>query len=123
MIESQPRPDWNPIPRKGVVGVEGRVLLGRDGILIANLRFSPNATIDKHSAAHDIDVICISGSGFTLVGDQVSPFHVGQTVHWPRQLDHCLWTEEFGMETLMVERLAPNQAPHPSAQSRALGRR
>jgi quercetin dioxygenase-like cupin family protein len=104
MVESQPRPDWFPIPREGTKGVEGRVLLGRDGLFIANLRFSPGATIDKHSAPWDIDVICISGSGYVSVGDEVEAFRAGQSIRWPRNVDHCLWTDDFAMETIMVER-------------------
>lgn len=104
MIESQPSPEWSLLPREGCRGVKGRVLLGRDGLLIANLQFDAHATIDRHSAPHDIDVICVAGSGFMSVGDDVSPIQAGETVRWPGHVDHCLWTEDAAMETLMVER-------------------
>jgi quercetin dioxygenase-like cupin family protein len=104
IIEDQPKPGWTPVPRKGVRGVEFRVLLSRDGILVANLRFASDATIDRHSAPHDIDVICIAGAGYTSVGDDVSVIEAGQTVRWPRDVDHCLWTDGRYMETIMVER-------------------
>lgn len=103
-IESQPRPDWGTLPREGCVGVEFRVFLAKDGLGIANLRFAEGATIDKHSAVFDIDVVCLSGSGFVSVGDEVFAFEAGQTIRWPKDIDHCLWTEKSTMETLMVER-------------------
>ena len=79
-IESQPRVDWAILPREGCVGVEFRVFLAKDGLGIANLRFSENATIDKHSAAFEIDVICLVGSGFVSVGEEVFAFEAGQTI-------------------------------------------
>ncbi|HEX7070663.1 MAG TPA: hypothetical protein VF190_07645 [Rhodothermales bacterium] len=105
MIKAQPKPDWAPLPRRGVRGVEARVLLRGDGILIANLRFGRSATIDRHSAPHEIDVVCVAGSGFTSVGGDTYPIHAGQTVRWPADVDHCLWTDEDSMETIMVERI------------------
>ncbi len=104
MIESQPKPEWFPISREGTRGVEGRVLLSKDGLFIANLRFAENATIDEHSAPHEIDVICIVGSGYTSIGQEIAPLKTGQTVRWTSNIDHCLWTENSVMETIMVER-------------------
>src|SRR5579871_317613 len=57
--EYSPRPEWSPLPRAGCAGVEGRVLMVRDGLAVAMLRFEPRATIDEHSAQHDIDVACL----------------------------------------------------------------
>jgi quercetin dioxygenase-like cupin family protein len=104
MIEQMPRPHWEPVPRRGTVGVIGRVLLRRAGIAIANLRFAANATIDEHSAPFDIDVICIAGEGFVSIGKESRPFRAGERVVWPAGVDHRLWTREAEMETLMVER-------------------
>jgi quercetin dioxygenase-like cupin family protein len=103
-IETMPRPNWEPLPRPGTVGVTCRVMLKRAGIGIANLRFLPNATIDEHSAPFEVDVICISGEGFVSVGEQSSPFQAGQTIVWPPGINHRLWTESSEMETLMVNR-------------------
>ncbi|MHC4473443.1 MAG: cupin domain-containing protein [Planctomycetota bacterium] len=72
--------------------------------MIANLRFGPDATIDRHSAPYDIDVICMSGAGYTSIGEDVSLIRAGQTVRWPRDREHCLWTEDSPMETIMAER-------------------
>ena len=80
------------------------MLLVKSGLAIANLRFGQNATIDKHDAPFDIDVICISGSGFTSVGDEEFPLSAGETIRWPKDRDHCLWTTDDTMETIMVER-------------------
>jgi quercetin dioxygenase-like cupin family protein len=79
-------------------------VLKRAGIGIANLRFSPNATIDEHSAPFEVDVICIAGNGFVSVGEHSSPLEAGQTMVWPPGINHRLWTENSEMETLMVER-------------------
>lgn len=102
--EKQPRPDWSPLPRTGCDNVEARVLLVRDGLAIANLRFGESATIDRHDASFDIDVLCIAGSGFTSVGDETFPIAQGETIRWPRNQEHCLWTIDETMETIMVER-------------------
>lgn len=103
-IEKQPRPEWSPLPREGCRNVEGRVFLARDGLAIANLRFGQNATIDKHDAPFDIDVICIAGSGFASVDEEEFRLAAGETIRWPKHQDHCLWTTDDTMETLMVER-------------------
>ena len=107
MIEHMPRPHWEPIPRRGTVGVTGRVMLKRAGIGIANLKFSANATIDEHSAPFEVDVICVAGEGFVSVGEESSPFRAGDRVVWPAGVNHRLWTRDTEMETVMVERNAP----------------
>jgi quercetin dioxygenase-like cupin family protein len=104
MIEHMPRPNWQPLNREGTVGVTGRVLLNRAAIVIANLRFAANATIDEHSAPFEVDVICLDGEGFVSVGDKSSAFRAGERVVWPAGVDHRLWTQGSAMETLMVER-------------------
>lgn len=104
MIERMPRPDWQPLPRQGAIGVSGRVLLNRNGIVVANLKFAPGATIDEHSAPIEIDVICLDGQGFVSIDGKSSPIHAGERVLWPAGVNHCLWTEDTAMETLMVER-------------------
>lgn len=107
MIEHMPRPHWEPLPRQGVVGVTGRVILKRDGIVIANLRFAANATIDEHAAPFEIDVICVAGEGFVSIGNESSSFRAGDRVVWPAGVNHRLWTQETEMETVMVERNSP----------------
>jgi quercetin dioxygenase-like cupin family protein len=104
MIEQMPRAHWAPVRRHGTVGVAARVLLKRAGIVIANLRFSPNATIDEHSAPFEVDVICIAGEGFVSIGEESSPFRAGERVVWPAGANHRLWTKDSEMETLMIER-------------------
>jgi quercetin dioxygenase-like cupin family protein len=106
MIERMPRPDWQPLPRAGTAGVSARVLLNRDGIVVAQLRFAAHATIDEHSAAIEIDVLCLAGEGFVSMDGKTSSFRVGERVVWPAGVTHRLWTEDSEMETLMVERHA-----------------
>jgi quercetin dioxygenase-like cupin family protein len=87
------------------VNVDGRVLLVREGLLVAMLRFGPEATIDEHAADHDIDVICLEGEGFVGIEDRVNTFAAGQWLTWPAGPVHRLWTADHGMVTLMIERL------------------
>jgi len=100
-----PRPDWSPLPWAGCINVDGRVLLVRDGLLLAMLRFAPAATIHEHAAGHEIDVICLEGEGFISIEDRVNSFAAGQWITWPADRVHRLWTADSGMITLMVERL------------------
>ncbi|NKC00764.1 MAG: hypothetical protein GKR90_20025 [Pseudomonadales bacterium] len=104
-ISNQPKPEWASLPRAGCLNVEFRVLLNRDGLTVANLRFAQNANIDEHDAPMDIDAICVSGSGFVSVAGEVSELSAGQTVHWPANEMHKLWTTDTTMETIMVERV------------------
>ena len=105
IVERQPRPDWSAVPRPGVVGVQARVLLHREGLLVVQLHFAPEATIDPHGAPHEIDVLCVSGSGRVSVGEEESTLQAGQRVVWPAAVEHCLWTEEFELEVIVVERV------------------
>jgi quercetin dioxygenase-like cupin family protein len=100
-----PRPDWSPVPRPGCLDVDGRVLLVRDGLVVAMLRFAPQATIDEHAAGHEVDVICLEGEGFVSIEDRVNSFAAGQWLTWPADRVHRLWTADSGMVTLMIERL------------------
>ena len=79
------------------------MLLNRLGVVVANLRFDAQASIDEHAAPYEIDVVCVEGEGFVSVGDAISSLHAGECVAWPRGIKHRLWTEGSGMETLMVE--------------------
>lgn len=108
LVENQPKPNWKRLPRPGCRSVYFRVLLDKDSIMIANLRFEKDATIDKHSAPYEIDVICISGGGYICVGDHDVEIRAGQTARWPADIDHCAWTTDEEMETIMVERYATN---------------
>ncbi len=100
-----PRQHWTPVPRPGCVNVDGRVLLVRDGLALAMLRFSPEATIDEHAADHEVDVICLEGEGYVSIEDRVNSLAAGQWLTWPARRVHRLWTGDHGMITLMVERL------------------
>ena len=101
------RPEWTPLPRAGCVEVEDRVVLVDETLGIAMLSLAPRATIDEHDATHDIDVVCLEGSGFTSVDEERSALNAGQVVRWPRKHRHRLWTDGSTMTTLMLERLGP----------------
>lgn len=101
-----PRPEWQPVPRPGCHGAEGRVLLRDEGLAVAMLRLGPGATIDEHAAPFPIDVLCLEGSGWTSVGDEVVELRAERKIRWPADVPHRLWTEEGTITTLMIERLA-----------------
>jgi quercetin dioxygenase-like cupin family protein len=101
--QSVPRPDWSRLPIEGAVGIEGKVLLRGSTVSIAMLRFVENAGFPGHSAPFDVDVVCLEGAGFVLVGEETFPLSAGQSVRWPADAMHRLWTESTGMTTLMVE--------------------
>jgi len=98
-----PRPDWSPLPIEGAVGIVGKVLLPSPPPHIAMLKFSRNAGFPAHSAPFDVDVVCLDGAGFVLVGEDEHPFHAGELIRWPANVMHRLWTETDEMTTLMVE--------------------
>lgn len=87
------------------------MLLIREGLAVAMLRFAPEATIDEHAADFDVDVVCLDGEGFISVEDRVNTFAAGQWLTWPAGRVHRLWTADRGMITLMVEHLGPAGPP------------
>jgi quercetin dioxygenase-like cupin family protein len=98
-----PRPDWSALPIEGAVGIEGKVLLEPPPVLIAMLRFSKRGGFPAHAAPFDVDVVCLDGAGFVLVGEDSYPFRAGERVRWPANMMHRLWTDADEMTTLMVE--------------------
>ena len=98
-----PRPDWSPLPIGGAVGIEVKVLLPPPPPSIALLRFTRDAGFPEHAAPFDVDVICLDGAGFVLVGEDEYPFHAGERVQWPANAMHRLWTGSDEMTTLMIE--------------------
>ena len=94
-----------PLPHPGCINVDGKVLLIREGLALAMLRFGPSATIHEHPADHEIDVVCLEGEGYISIAERVNTFHAGQWLTWPAGVVHRLWTGDHGMVTLMVERL------------------
>jgi quercetin dioxygenase-like cupin family protein len=92
-----------PLPRPGCVGVEAKVLLRRAGLSIAMLRFAAQAAIDEHSASFEIDVVCLEGAGYVSVGGESHALTAGQSITWPANMAHRLWTSGSPMTTLMIE--------------------
>jgi quercetin dioxygenase-like cupin family protein len=102
-----PLADWRPLPFDGCRNVAGKVLLRLPHLTIALLHFQAGATIHEHSAAIDIDVICLEGSGITSVGEESAFLQSGQQIRWPAGISHRLWTEDSEMLTMMVEHTPP----------------
>jgi quercetin dioxygenase-like cupin family protein len=103
-IRSWARPDWAPLPAEGAVGVDFRVLVHDDDLLVATLRFSEQATIHEHPGPNDAIVVCLEGEGFTSVAGETAPLKAGEQARWPKDVPHRLWTEGSTMVTLMIER-------------------
>jgi quercetin dioxygenase-like cupin family protein len=70
---------------------------------IAMLKFARDAGFPAHAAPFEVDVICLDGAGFVLVGEDSYPFREGERIRWPANLLHRLWTESDEMTTLMIE--------------------
>ena len=96
-VHPVPRPDWTPLARNNCRNVEARVLLKLPTLLVVQLRFAPNGTIDEHAAPWEIDVICLEGNGTTTVD--------GESIRWPAAKLHRLFTDDSPMVTLMVEHI------------------
>jgi len=105
-VRRVPRPDWEPLPYEGCLGVEGRVLVREPDLLVAVLRFAEDATIHEHPGPNDTIVVCLEGTGSTSVAGEIARLTAGDRVDWPRGVPHRLWTEGSTMTTLMVERMA-----------------
>jgi len=60
-ITSFRRREWNPLPYEGCVGVDGKVVVHEDDLLVAMLRFGENATIHEHPGETETVVACIEG--------------------------------------------------------------
>jgi len=104
VIRPFPRPDWEPLPLEGCIGVEGKVLIREDDFFVAMLRFEPGGTIHEHPGPNDTIVVCIDGERFTSVASETAPLRAGQQARWPNGVPHRLWTGDTAMTTLMVER-------------------
>ena len=103
-IHPFPRPEWEPLPFEGCVGVEGKVLIRENDVFVALLRFEPGATIHEHPGPNDTIVACVEGEGYTSVAGETAAIRAGQQARWPKGVPHRLWTEDAAMVTLMVER-------------------
>lgn len=103
-ITSFRRREWNPLPYEGCVGVDGKVVVHEDDLLVAMLRFGENATIHEHPGETETIVACIEGEGLTSVAGETAPIREGELVRWPKGIPHRLWTEDSRMKTLMIER-------------------
>ena len=116
-VGSAPRPSWSPLPYDGCHEVDGKVLLNLDHLGVAMLRFGRHGTIHEHAATHDVDVVCLEGRGRTRVGSERAELEAEQSVRWPADVPHRLWTENDEMVTLMIEHVGARKPKTPEAQS------
>lgn len=92
------------------MGVEHVVLMRQPQVIVL-LKFGANATITEQKAPLAVDVIVMEGAGKTSVDGDEAEIHAGETVHWPANVPHRLWTEGSEMVTLMVEQYGRNVPP------------
>ncbi|MCP4419675.1 MAG: KTSC domain-containing protein [Chloroflexi bacterium] len=104
-ILSARQKEWKPLPDEGCINVRHKPLLKQDHLALAMLHFGKQATIHKHAADFDVDVVCLEGSGLTSVGKEQAPLFAGDRVRWPAGKQHRLWTTDSEMMTLMVEHI------------------
>ena len=105
LVTAVKRPEWSPLPFDGCRNVEGKVLLDEEHVGLAMLRFGLDATIHPHAGDSDAFVVCLEGRGHTSVADETSEIRAGEKVFWPKGVEHCLWTTDSEMVTLMVHPL------------------
>lgn len=108
-----PHADWQSKRNDNAVGIEVRLMMQNAHLLIAELRFQPQASFDAHSAPWDCHVLCLAGSGFVLVGEETFPIAQGQSVFWPQKVLHQMWTTDNAMHTQMIEHV--HQVADPRA--------
>jgi len=94
---------WRLLSQPGCVAVEASGVVRQSGLTLVLLRFAAEATIDEHTAQHDIDVRCISGHGWASIGEQRYQLAPDDQVRWPAGVMHRLWTDGEAMTTLMME--------------------
>ena len=107
-VKPVPRASWEPLKQEGCTGVEHVVLMAAP-IALALLKFEKQATIHEHSAEFPVDVICMEGEGITSINGDKAPIRAGETVRWPANELHRLWTEDSEMVALMVEHYGNTQ--------------
>ncbi len=98
-----PKAYWHRLARDGCVGIEARVCLIDRRSVTAMLRLGKNSRTDIHPAPYDIHVLCIDGSGFATSAGEVVEQHSGESVLWPKNEDHNIYTESSEMTAIMLE--------------------
>ncbi len=79
-IDTVPRPEWSALPHEGARGVEGKVLLREEKLLLALLRFGRDATIHEHAGESEAIVVCLEGDGYTSVENESARLQAHGTV-------------------------------------------
>jgi len=108
VVQPVPVAEWSPLPMEGVRNlVEVKVLVQQPEVTVTMLQIHADSGIPVHEAEHETEVVCLEGWGYTIVDGQVAVLKAGESVHWPANRPHALWTESVVMVTLMVEHPRP----------------
>jgi quercetin dioxygenase-like cupin family protein len=100
------RPDGPP----GTTGIEGQVIEGGPGGVIAELAFKTRARITPHTNPNWTCFLVIEGGGWVGVGDERTRVTAGEAVVWPPDVLHGAWTDGSPMRAIVVEFAAPQLA-------------
>lgn len=96
------RPHFVADDRDGFSGVEARILVGDEALVVTELRVAPGGRIPDHPADEDVHVACVEGSGWSRVAEVDAPFAAGQWTKWPANEAHGLRAGPTGMRVLIV---------------------
>jgi quercetin dioxygenase-like cupin family protein len=97
------RPDGPP----GTTGIEGQVIEGGSGGVIAELAFKTRARIAPHTNPNWTYFLVIEGGGWVGVGDERTRVTAGEAVVWPPDVLHAAWTDGSPMRAIVVEFASP----------------
>jgi len=81
------------------------ILLNRPMIVVA-LYFEPHASIDEHSAEVPNLFLAIGGQGFVRIGGpngEIRTISADDAVLWPAGVDHTVWTEDDGLQAIVID--------------------
>jgi quercetin dioxygenase-like cupin family protein len=70
--------------------------------LMVEHHYSPGGEMREHSAGEAILCVCIAGTGFVKVGDEMSELAANQAVVWPAGVAHKVWTVDNSMTVLLL---------------------
>ncbi len=75
---------WPGVDRKGIVGGD----LGAESTSVADLTMSPESTVPTHIHPTEEAMVILEGELDAVLGDEVVPVTVGQTVFAPPGVKH-----------------------------------
>lgn len=97
------------------------ILLNRAMAIVA-LYLEPHGTMDEHSAEVPIIFMVLRGKGFVRLGGvngETRAVSAGDAILWPADVDHMVWTEDEGLEAIVVEGPGERQDVEVTSEARS----